>query len=211
MGCYGNDEIRTPHLDELAATGTRLENFYTSSPVCSPSRATYLTGKINSQHGVHDWIRRDAAGDMAASFLDGQVTYVDALSANGWTCGLFGKWHLGERELADHGFAYHHFRLYGGGDYRDAPFIRNGEREESKGYVTDVITDEAMAFIRRETEAGGRSTRACTTRRRTARGTDIRRTSWTRMTTADLSRARRRSRIRGCRARRRSSRAGRRY
>ena len=154
VGCYGNDEIRTPHLDELAATGTRIENFYTSSPVCSPSRATYLTGKINSQHGVHDWIRRDAAGDMAASFLDGQVTYVDALSANGWRCGLSGKWHLGERELADHGFAYQHFRLYGGGDYRDAPFIRNGEREDSKGYVTDVITDEAMAFMRREVEAG---------------------------------------------------------
>ncbi len=154
VGCYGNDEIRTPHLDDLAATGTRIENFYTSSPVCSPSRATYLTGKINSQHGVHDWIRRDPAGDMAESFLDGQVTYVDALSANGWTCGQFGKWHLGERELADHGFAYHYFRLYGGGDYNDAPFICNGEREESKGYVTDVITDEAMAFISRAAEAG---------------------------------------------------------
>ncbi len=147
VGCYGNPEIRTPHIDALADGGARIQNFYTSTPVCSASRATYLTGKINSQHGVHDWIRRDPAGDMAGSFLDGQVTYADALAANGWSCGLFGKWHLGEQELADHGFDYHFFRLYGGGDYNDAPFIRNGVREETTGYVSDVITDDAIDWI----------------------------------------------------------------
>ncbi|SVD79663.1 uncharacterized protein METZ01_LOCUS432517, partial [marine metagenome] len=57
MGCAGNDEIRTPHLDRLAASGARFSHFFCSSPVCSPSRASFLTGRIPSQHGVHDWIR----------------------------------------------------------------------------------------------------------------------------------------------------------
>ena len=56
-GCYGNPEIRTPNIDRLAATGVRFDNFFCSSPVCSPARASLLTGKIPSQHGVHDWIR----------------------------------------------------------------------------------------------------------------------------------------------------------
>ena len=61
-GCYGNDEIRTPNLDRLAGTGTRFESFFVATPVCSPSRATLLTGRIPSQHGVHDWIRGGNAG-----------------------------------------------------------------------------------------------------------------------------------------------------
>ena len=55
-GCYGNPEIRTPNLDRLAATGVRFERFFVATPVCSPSRATYLTGLIPSQHGIHDWL-----------------------------------------------------------------------------------------------------------------------------------------------------------
>lgn len=153
VGCYGNKEIRTPNIDRLAATGTRLANFYTSSPVCSPSRATYLTGLINSQHGVHDWVRQDRTGRMETSFLDGLVTYVDALNANDWNCGLFGKWHLGEEELRDHGFDYHYFRLGGGGSYNNAPFVRNGIKEHSEGYVTDIITDGAIEFIQTQVEA----------------------------------------------------------
>ena len=56
-GCYGNPEIRTPHFDRLAKMGVRFSNFFVASPVFSASRATLLTGRIPSQHGVHDWIR----------------------------------------------------------------------------------------------------------------------------------------------------------
>jgi arylsulfatase A-like enzyme len=56
-GCYGNSEIRTPNLDRIANTGMRFDRFFCASPVCSPSRASFLTGQIPSQHGVHDWIR----------------------------------------------------------------------------------------------------------------------------------------------------------
>jgi len=57
MGCAGNSEIITPSLDRLAREGTRFENFFCVSPVCSPARASLLTGENPSQHGVHDWIR----------------------------------------------------------------------------------------------------------------------------------------------------------
>ena len=58
-GCYGNPEIRTPTLDRLAAEGMLFEDFFCTSPVCSPARASILTGTIPSRHGVHDWIRGD--------------------------------------------------------------------------------------------------------------------------------------------------------
>lgn len=146
-GCYGNPEIRTPNIDALAARGTRIENFFVASPVCSPSRATYLTGKINSQHGVHDWIRRKSDGTMPARLLEGEVTYTDVLSANGWTCGISGKWHLGLEELGEHGFSHSFIHRFGGGNYKDPPMIRNGVSENATGYVTDLITDEALSFI----------------------------------------------------------------
>ena len=58
MGCAGNQEILTPNLDRLSATGLRFENFFCASPVCSPARASILTGQIPSQHGVQDFIRK---------------------------------------------------------------------------------------------------------------------------------------------------------
>src|SRR5512139_2099113 len=56
LGCAGNPEIITPNLDRLAAQGLRFENFFCASPVCSPARASLLTGRIPSQHGIHDWL-----------------------------------------------------------------------------------------------------------------------------------------------------------
>ena len=58
MGCAGNREIRTPNLDRLAGEGMFFPDYFCTSPVCSPARATVLCGKMPSQHGVHDWISR---------------------------------------------------------------------------------------------------------------------------------------------------------
>ena len=66
-GCYGNPEIRTPNFDRLAKTGVRFSNFFVASPVFSASRATLLTGRIPSQHGVHDWIRAGNVGPVTPS------------------------------------------------------------------------------------------------------------------------------------------------
>ncbi len=148
-GCYGNAEIRTPNIDRLAATGMRFENFFVATPVCSPSRATFLTGRISSQHGVHDWIRAGNTGPDAASYLERETTYTDVLAAHGWRCGLSGKWHLGNSQLAQHGFSHWFTHAQGGGPYNDAPMVRDGELVPVPGYVTNVITDDALAYLDR--------------------------------------------------------------
>ena len=146
-GCYGNAEIRTPAIDRIAQTGMRFDNFFVATPVCSPSRATFLTGRIPSQHGVHDWIREGNVGASAAAYLAGEVAYTDILADNGWVCGLSGKWHLGHSQLAQHGFSHWYVHQQGGGPYNDAPMIRDGELITEPGYVTTAITNDALAFI----------------------------------------------------------------
>ncbi len=154
LGCAGNDELRTPNLDRLSAGGVRLENFFCVSPVCSAARASLLTGTVPSRHGVHDWLR---AGNSLAEperdgrlieYLRGQRTYTDALAEGGYTCGLSGKWHLGDAHHAQHGLAYWKAYLRAGGDYYGAPMLGDdGELYFEPRYVTDVITDNALAFL----------------------------------------------------------------
>jgi len=153
-GCYGNSEIRTPHIDRLAATGVRFEDFFCTSPVCSPARATLLTGAIPSRHGVHDWIRGGNVPPDAAVYLENQIAYTDVMVDHGYTCGISGKWHLGASQLAQHGFSHWFVHQMGGGPYNDAPMVRNGELATEPGYVTNVITDDALAFI--DAQAGAR-------------------------------------------------------
>jgi arylsulfatase A-like enzyme len=147
-GCYGNPEIRTPNIDRLAATGVRFENFFITIPVCSASRACFLTGRIPSQHGVHDFLTGKAdMGTDAKTFMDDEICYTDVLAENGWTCGLSGKWHLGHSMLPQHGFAHWFAHPHGAGQYNDQEMIRNGVTETAKGYVTNAITDDALTFI----------------------------------------------------------------
>jgi choline-sulfatase len=98
LGCAGNDELLTPAIDLLAEEGSRLERFFCASPVCSPARASLLTGRMPSAHGVHDWIRGEAYGladEGGVSYLEGLTTTPQVLSEAGWVCGFTGKWHLG--------------------------------------------------------------------------------------------------------------------
>ncbi|MFL3656443.1 MAG: sulfatase-like hydrolase/transferase [Opitutales bacterium] len=162
LGCAGNSEIRTPHLDGLAKRGIRFENFFCASPVCSPARASFLTGRIPSQHGVHDWIRKgnisDSEGeyrgvDRPIEYLEGMLGYSDVLKQNGYTCGLSGKWHLGAQEMSQKGFDFWYVFAFGGGDYYDAPMVENGSLTNKPDYLTDVITDGALEFLREVDEA----------------------------------------------------------
>ena len=146
-GCYGNPEIRTPNIDRLAACGMRFENFFVASPVCSPSRASFLTGRIPSQHGVHDWIRGGNVGPDSIRYLQDEVAYTDVLAGNGWTCGISGKWHLGDSQIAQHGFDHWYVHQLGGGPYNDPPMVRDGEAAIHPGYVTNLITDDALGFL----------------------------------------------------------------
>lgn len=147
MGNAGNREIITPNLDRLAETGIRFDNFFCASPVCSPARASLVTGKIPSQHGVHDWIREGNVGERAVPYLQGHRTYVEELAENGYVCGLSGKWHLGDNQKAAPGFSFWYAHQTGGSPYYNAPMVRDGQLYNEPGYVTDVITDEALRFL----------------------------------------------------------------
>lgn len=158
-GCYGNHEIHTPNIDRLANTGVRFENFFCSSPVCSPSRASFLTGKIPSQHGVHDWIREgnidsgtgyremDEDAYPAVPYLEDHTAYTEVLAENGYECAFSGKWHLGDSREPQAGFEHWFAHQKGGGPYYGAPVVRDDELEREPDYITDVITDEAIGFL----------------------------------------------------------------
>jgi choline-sulfatase len=157
MGCAGNNETRTPNLDRVAAEGIRFDNFFCTSPVCSPARASVLTGRIPSQHGVHDWIRagnttaeRDRGGRLV-EYLEGQLGYTDVLAAHGYVCGISGKWHLGDAHHVQKGFSFWEVHAKGGGPYYGAPMIRDGKLYDEPRYVTDVITDNAIRFLDQQT------------------------------------------------------------
>jgi choline-sulfatase len=158
MGCSGNSEIETPNLDRLAATGMMFGNFFCASPVCSPARATLLTGRIPSQHGVHDWIR---AGDTIAKYeperngklieyLKDQTGYTDILAEAGYSCGISGKWHLGDSHHSQKGFESWQIHAKGGGPYFNAPMIMDGDVYEEPAYITDVITDNALRWLEQQ-------------------------------------------------------------
>ena len=147
MGCAGNAEIRTPNLDASAASGVRFENFFCTSPVCSPARASLLTGRIPSQHGILDWIKEGNVGDQALEYLAGQPAYTDFLASHGYSCGISGKWHLGDSLKPQKSFTHWFVHQRGSGPYYNAPMIRDGRLKEEPGYVTDVITDDAPRFL----------------------------------------------------------------
>lgn len=155
-GCYGNPEIRTPNLDRLASTGMRFDNFFCTSPVCSPSRASLMTGLVPSQHGVHDWIRdgnvppekeMKEEAYPAVAYLEGKSGYTDVLTENGYACAMSGKWHLGDSINPQKSFDYWFVHQKGGGPYNNAPMVRDGKLVNEPGYVTNVITDEALKFL----------------------------------------------------------------
>ncbi|MEO6929832.1 MAG: sulfatase-like hydrolase/transferase, partial [Casimicrobiaceae bacterium] len=77
LGCAGNREISTPNLDRLAQSGMRFDNYFCTSPVCSPARASLMTGDIPSRHGVHDWVRAGSVGASRIDYLAGQTLITD--------------------------------------------------------------------------------------------------------------------------------------
>jgi arylsulfatase A-like enzyme len=150
MGCSGNEEIRTPNLDRLAQSGMRFDNFFCVSPVCSPARASLLTGAIPSRHGVQDWISQGNSGEDGIEYLQGIPGYTDYLKSAGYVCGLSGKWHLGDSLRQQKGFTFWYAHQKQGGSYYGADMVRDGKPIIESGYITDRITDEAIGFMKRQ-------------------------------------------------------------
>ena len=137
-----NHDIKTPNLTRLAAQGTTFDEFYCTSPVCSPARASIVTGKIPSCHGIQDWLKKgnlDAwkyphmavmdgfdMEDKAIDYLKGHKTYMEYLAENGYHCALSGKWHMGDNINKKKGFEYYFTVGRGGCHYYDADIFENG-------------------------------------------------------------------------------------
>jgi len=101
IGVYGAPTIRTPHLDRIAVEGQKWTNFYAQSPVCSPSRAAMLTGRLPIRSGLFgtrdDLFPKSFASDALEGLPDGEMTIADVLRAAGYRTAHIGKWHLGHR------------------------------------------------------------------------------------------------------------------
>lgn len=149
LGCYDGPNAVSPHLDRLAADGARFTRAFVATPVCSPSRATFLTGGHGTQLGIVDWISQEEAAGGLGLPADA-VTWPELLQRAGWKTALIGKWHLGERPQfhpMKHGYD-HFYGLLGPGTAAMAPVFDfpEGPRKLS-GCSADLITDDALKFI----------------------------------------------------------------
>jgi arylsulfatase A-like enzyme len=145
-GRSGNSQARTPHIDSLAHDGVTLDRFFVQ-PVCAPTRAEFLTGRYHPRSGVRGVSTGQERMDL------GEKTIADAFKAAGYATGAFGKWHNGSQwpyHPQARGFDEYYGHTSGHwGEYFDPPLERNGRMERARGYIVDVCTDEALAFIER--------------------------------------------------------------
>lgn len=140
-------ELVMPHLEDLIDDSLELDQFYCASPVCSPARASLMTGRMPSAHGVHDWIIGNRPGASDAAYLEGQPTTPEVLADAGYQCAMTGKWHLGDASEPAPGFEYWYAHRYGGGPYFGAPIWEDGEPAEEERYFTHAVTEGALEFL----------------------------------------------------------------
>ncbi|MCD6393769.1 MAG: sulfatase-like hydrolase/transferase [Planctomycetes bacterium] len=153
IGCYGGP-VKTPAIDLLAAEGMRFTDFYSGAAVCSPSRATLLTGRQHLRAGVYSWIHDHTQN---SHLLPREVTIAEMLKTNGYQTAHLGKWHLGlptrdrpKPTPADHGFDY--WFATGNNAHpshkNPANFLRNGKPAgRIEGYSCQIVVDEAILWL----------------------------------------------------------------
>lgn len=173
ISCYGSDAIHTPHIDKMATEGIKMSDFYASSPVCSPSRFSVLTGRYaprgfvnavffptvkSDTHKVQNRLFRSVIQPMMFShgirgILPDEITIAEVLQSVGYKTGIFGKWHLGDKSPYlpnDKGFDYFfgaHYSndMYPYAYYRNRDVVIKAPADQTK--LTKVLTKEITDFI----------------------------------------------------------------
>ena len=141
FGAAGHPYVETPHIDRLAAEGAMFVNSFHAVPLCSPNRASILTGQYPSRHGIIDNVARNLASH-------GLTTFPMAMREHGYDTAFLGKWHMGNDPTPRPGFDYW-AGLPGQGRTRNPELFEDGRLHVVSGYVTDLLTDRAVDFIRR--------------------------------------------------------------
>ena len=139
FGAAGHPFARTPHLDRVAREGAQFRGFFAVTPLCSPSRANILTGLETRHHGILDNTDRSPRSHALP-------TFARALHAAGYNTGFIGKWHMGNDPTPRPGFDYW-VAMKGQGEVADPELYENGRLARAPGYVTDIFTERAVAFI----------------------------------------------------------------
>jgi len=142
FGAGGHPYMQTPHVDRLAREGALFTNAFHTTPLCSPNRASILTGQYASRHGIIDNVGRDAASHRLP-------TYPLTLQQLGYETAHVGKWHMGNDPSPRPGYD-HWVSFRGQGKLFDPELHEAGGLRTVKGYVTDLLNERALAFVERD-------------------------------------------------------------
>ena len=141
-GASGHPYMRTPHIDRIAREGATFANAFHTTPLCSPNRASIVTGQYASRHGIIDNVGREAMSHRLAN-------YHIELQRLGYETAHIGKWHMGNDAGPRPGYD-HWVSFRGQGSLFDPVLWEGGEERVVKGYVTDILSDRAVAYVGRK-------------------------------------------------------------
>jgi len=156
LGCYGNEVVKTPNIDDFARGGVRFTHCYSAAPNCSPARTGLMTGRTPYRVGIHNWIPFDSPMHVGRN----EITIAKLLCDAGYATCHVGKWHMNGNltdknypQPVDHGFEWSFGTQNNAIPTHRNPenFVRNGQWVgRLEGYAADIVTDEGIHWLENE-------------------------------------------------------------